>query len=396
MVNAVKALKEFGYAESFKWNTLTGTIELTHTPGEPWDDKSLFAHLQMDIEMQVYENVGGAAYVPTDGALMKAVTVVAQESSYHPFLDYYNGLPEWNGTDYLKDMAWVFGQEETELNNEICCIIPRALLVKAYHPRAHVPYMPILMSPKQGAGKGETLKILSRNHHVEGLELEGFDIQKKLREKAGDAAIVEIGEVDNLGGRRMSTLKSIITDETVKVREAYARQSGLFAQRAILVGTTNRRHFLNDKELRRFPVIEIPFDFRIQTYFLRDNLDQIFAQIKAEYAAGKFAVDAPWRYEVRLAEHLWGEQQEQSEQYKAPTAVLEYIETYIDENAVPVTCFEINKHLKDTMGTTPHASTIQDAMAELGIAYYNTRNPSVNGGKRTRFWDYIKGADDDN
>ena len=323
VTNAEIVLMRLGYARELHYNQWERKIE--HRGGDV-DDKVMLPLLLSIAETLCWP----IRYSPTKQAMWDAVCVVAQRQSYNPVVDRLRAL-EWDGFDRLTHLGYyAFGQVHTdELANQTAALIARGTVVRALHPGAHYPYMPILGSSRQGVAKRDALRLLSPGRYIEGVVLDGFDAQKKVQEKTRGASIVEVGEINQVGGGKLEILKSLLTDDALDNREAYARESVNRALSCIFVGTTNRKQFLIDSEHRRHPVLWVPSGHTIDIKWLATHRDQIWAQAVAEFNSGRWWEPNMQQHAVRLPEHLWEAANENSKLYEMESSLKVFLESML-------------------------------------------------------------------
>ena len=321
--NSEVALRRLGISRELRYNRWTGKHEYR---GKDIDSKTLLPPLRRMAEALYV----GRRFVPTENALWAAICAEALARPYHPVIDLLRSLT-WDGFDRLSHLGeYAFGQEPgDELANEISALIVRGAVVRALHPGAHFPYMPIIGSSQQGASKRDALRLLAPGRYIEGISFRGFDWQKKIQEKTRGVSIAEVGEVDSIGGDELSNLKSLVTDDTLDNREAYAREAVTRQLTAILVGTTNNQSFLTDSEHRRNPVLWIPDGKSIDVNWLAVHKLQLWAQVVAEYDTNRFWEPEMEQHAVRLPKHLWEAANENSKQFEIMNDLAVWLETVL-------------------------------------------------------------------
>ena len=309
VLNAGKALALIGQDQAFWLNDWDGSIyrERKGAEDEPYNDKKEAGSLRLAIELAVGRTLG---YAPTAEALHGAITAQAEARQRNPVVDYLRGLEPWDGVDRLADLAhYLFGVEqdgspEYRVQSETAVLLIAGVVGRALFPGAHFPYCPIIFSQRQGTAKSDLLKAISPlpEGFAEGVALEGFDYQKKLQERGLGKSVLEIGEINTLGGKTLANLKALVTDDATTNREAYARETIRRPFTFIMVGTTNRRYFLTDEYNRRFPVITVPEE--VDMGWLREQREQLFAQAVDRFDRG-FYTEGHGRVAIRMDENLW-------------------------------------------------------------------------------------------
>ena len=206
---------------------------------------------------------------------------IAKTNRYYPQQVYAKSLiNQWDGCDRI-----------TRLITEILGVVDefQQLLVLKWlkgaserwlNPGSKFDSMLILQG-KQGLGKTEFFRALS--------PLEMFDSLEQLSSKddflaAHRCAIVELGEVDFIFKKQdISKIKSTLSKTTDIIRPPYARSTMDFPRAFVLCGSVNNLCFLNDETgSRRFWVIPIEDDKGMDWRWIRENRDQIWAQVLSD------------------------------------------------------------------------------------------------------------------
>ena len=180
----------------------------------------------------------------------------------------------------------------------------------------------------------------------------GYDVEKKLREKARRMSILEVGEREGLAARGQGALKSLVTTEDSTLRNAYGHLATTERFPNILTATTNNMEILTDSSSRRDPVIRIPDGWRIDLAVLIELLPQLWAQACIELDRGDF--DDPtttYGKAVRLPREMWGAMLEDSDQHKQNSPTYEALNQALNvlppaAAAVRVTALSVQNVLK--------------------------------------------------
>ena len=277
--NAVKALGMAGLQKTVWLNKWTGNIM---EDKDQIDDVAAI-RLKMVIEGMFGNSQG---YHPGKIAIENAIEYIAQGMGRNPRLEQITEGDWEHHFNYYPGFARAMRQDpDDQAALEICKLLVRGVVVRAVLPGSTFPYCPILYSPHQGAGKGDTLKILSGGYH--SLLFTGMfalpNSQQLLTERFRGKSVVEIGEFDGVSGHAADALKSIVTDGIFAgVRAAYGRQAKDWPMTAILVGTTNSDSVLTDNDNRRYPVLTIENGEEIDLHWIADNVESLWAQAFGE------------------------------------------------------------------------------------------------------------------
>lgn len=299
-----------------RWNDLTNRIE---NEGEPvLGDFMETLYLQLASRYNLAINKTLAA----DAALL-----VARSNAYHPVRDYLrsveNSSPRLTPDEWAQIDAICLGADcplgAVHLQRQLIAAVARI-----FQPGCKVQTCLIFYGP-QGIGKSAFWSILGGSWFSDSLG----DL-KNLKDdilQLHSSWIHEWGEIDSILGRRSSEqlkrFTSICADD---VRRPYSRAVETLPRSCVLVGTTNRRDFLNDPTgNRRFPVIDAT---KIDLDWIATNRDRIWATAVAEYRAG-----ARWYYTSDENQQIT----EDASAYAAENPVRQGVEQWIEAHPfVPV------------------------------------------------------------
>lgn len=380
-LNSVKALEEMKLDGFFRRNEWYGVIEVL--PGGllaegPFDDKRQIPEIRLAIEEQYVT----AGFSPTPGGLYDAISVLAGRRAYNPVVDAVRAVA-WDGRDWLTAFTTqCMGMDpDDRLGIEQCKLLPRGAVVRALSPGADWPYLPVMRSDRQGVGKRMALRLLAPGDYREDVDLSGFDWQKKLQERGRGASILELGEIEALGGKGMSQAKNLATLTSLSNRLAYARECSTEQVTFIVVATTNARHVLGDREHRRNPVIDITR--MIDLDWLRRNRQQVWAQVCAEFDRGDFWDAEREEQVVALPGDLWVEANERSEQYEYESPISVALERILS-GRTEILSADLHSALRHAIGPRWSDKEFSKSMESLG---WRLSRPRIEG-RQLRVWRY--------
>lgn len=219
---------------------------------------------------------------------------------YHPFHSYMNALPTWDGRDRVSLLAERVSHDE--LWKHVFHIWLRALVAQwmGHQMQAANSMVPVLISERQGMMKSTFCRMLVPP------ELEEYYLDKLDFTQAGEYdrmmaqfGLINLDEMDRYSAAAMARfksatqMKSIVGHSTRSVRITHS------ARLASFIGTTNKRHILNDDTgSRRFfcQLVEQRISCR------PINHAQLFAQLRHEVLSG----ERTWftrQEEQRIQEH---------------------------------------------------------------------------------------------
>ena len=219
---------------------------------------------------------------------------------YHPFADYLDHLPEWDGVDRVTPLAervsripiwtksfhtWMLALTNQWMN-AASTDIDNGPAIKDI---ARTPYAnsvaPILISTRQGLGKSTFCKrllpaALSR-YYTDSYDL---NAPSGCEQKLAAFGLVNLDEFDKLSVHKMPQLKNLMQMNSLNIRKAYQKSVRSLPRIASFIGTSNRTDLLADTTgSRRFLCIEV--DEMIDNLTPIDY-DQLYAQLKQELAEG--------------------------------------------------------------------------------------------------------------
>jgi predicted P-loop ATPase len=204
---------------------------------------------------------------------------------YHPFTDYFDHLPKWDGVDRVTPLAKRVSDNPVWVNGFHIWL--RAVSAQ-YMGLADMgnSLMPILISQEQGWGKSTFCRNLLpeelRRYYTESFDLSN---PSTAEDKLSAFGLVNLDEMDRLSDKRMATLKNTLQVSVINTRRAYHRNVQSLRRIASFIGTSNRRDLLTDRSgSRRFLCVELehPIDALAPI-----DYPQLYAQLKEEVKSGE-------------------------------------------------------------------------------------------------------------
>ena len=255
---------------------------------------------------QPNEDTHHLTYRPVDDRLLHTISLAAMEEgvdcwdvdikryidsehapAYHPFTDYFEHLPRWDGKDRVKELArrvsdndlwvrsfhrWMLGVTAQWMNNN------------GQEQRAN-SVAPLLVSTMQGMGKSTFCRMLLpkelRQYFTESFDLTNITSAEN---KLASYGLINLDEFDRLPATRMPLLKNLMQMESLHIRRAYKRSTEPLPRIASFIGTANRKDLLVDASgSRRFICIEVEKQIDCTTPI---DHAQLYAQLKEELNGG--------------------------------------------------------------------------------------------------------------
>ena len=210
-----------------------------------------------------------------------------------PFLDYLDGLPEWDGFARLEGtLCNMFKVAWSPLAEWASQFIFLGAVQRTYEPGCKLDEIPVLIGP-QGIGKSALLREAVPpdipDLHGDGLRWDA-PIKEQVEAVLG-RLIVEVGE---MAGRRRADIehvKSFVTrQDDGHVRLAYARSPESLPRRFILVATTNNESDLPNDPTgnRRFVPIVLRDGVNVEAW-MAEAREQLWAEALHLYGQGRRA-----------------------------------------------------------------------------------------------------------
>ena len=252
---SVKEIEEFLDSQvSVRYNVIRRQCELVwkgqgeaYVPLTDRDENTLWTRMKktgVEVRLQDIRNVLQSEYVPL----------------YHPFEAYFASLPEWDGTDYIGQLArtvhvkgnqeqfveyfrkWFVGIlptifDDQVVNHEILVFIGRQGNYKS-------TFFSLLLPPPLQS----YFQVKMNSAHL------NKDDMLTLCEKA----LVCLEEIDEMRHSELNQLKALVTATNISERAAYARNKEHRPHIATFCGTGNNPRFLTDPTgNRRWLVVEV-------------------------------------------------------------------------------------------------------------------------------------------
>ena len=280
--NAVTILQNDPLLKGFRFNQLADNIEI-EDDGVPWRNAGRFWKDADDAQLESYLADKYTEF--TKGRIMSAVEKVADDRSYHPVLEYLDGLPDWDGVKRADTLLVDYlGAENTEYVRAVTRKTLTAAVRRVRQPGCKFDTVLVLCGP-QGIGKSTLIHRLGKEWFTDSLNLADTK-DKTAAEKLQGNWICEVQELAGIGAAGVKTLRSFLSTQNDKYRAAYGRRVADHPRQCIMIGTTNSEDgYLNDTDGgRRFWPVNTPCEGIRKAWFITDaEVDQIWAEVLAGY-----------------------------------------------------------------------------------------------------------------
>jgi predicted P-loop ATPase len=205
--------------------------------------------------------------------------------THHPFKDYIDALPEWDGTDRVTMLAARVSGNGMWLNGFHCWMLGMVAQWMGYPARCANAVAPILISTEQGMCKSTFCSILLPEE-LRAYYTDKFTINATsgCEQKLSTFGLINMDEFNQYNERMMTILKNLMQMKKVNYRKCFKAYFSDLPRIASFIGTSNEKSLLTDETgSRRFLCIEVekPIDCSPIDY------PQLYAQLKWELEAGK-------------------------------------------------------------------------------------------------------------
>ena len=273
------------YMKNIVFNQLADGMEIRGAV--PWKHPARFWRDADDAQLICYIDASYGSFSQRNYDI--AVTKAADDRSYHPIKEYFDGLPVWDEMprvdtvliDYLgaQDNAYV-----RAVTRKALC----AAYMRIYHPGIKFDYITVL-NGNQGIGKSTLIAKLGMEWFADSLTLSDMN-DKTAAEKLQGYWIHEIGEMAGMRKAELEKVKAFVSRQDDKYRASFGRRVTPHPRQCIFFGTTNSENgYLRDiTGNRRFWNVKVTGDGRMKPWDLgQETVDQIWAEVIVLSNAGE-------------------------------------------------------------------------------------------------------------
>ena len=235
----------------FRFNVLTGATEFRCLPDK--ENGTFRPVTERDLNAVCLEaHRHGIDCWDRDVARMVHSTDVPE---YHPFRQYFQRLPAWDGRDRLHNLAarvsdsplWIQAFHRWMLG----LAAQWAGLSDGLHAHSTAP---LLVSDEQGLGKSTFCRALLppelQAYYTDSVDLARPD---KVERQLTEMGLLNLDEFDRIPEKKHPLLKNLMQLSALNLRKAYQRHGQALPRIASFIGTSNSRELLSDPSgSRRF------------------------------------------------------------------------------------------------------------------------------------------------
>lgn len=290
--------------------------------------------------------------------LEEAVTMVARRHRYHPVRERLEARRgQWDEQPRLATWLAHCCRKEGVLPDDdplqkylarVGTWLFMAIVARIMRPGCKFDYM-LILEGGQGMGKSTLCSELAIDWFADtGLVLGDKDSYQNLQ----GILVYEWGELDSLTRAEVTKVKQFVSSQKDRFRASFDRRPKDYPRQVVFIGTTNESHYLSDPTgNRRFWPVRVtrPIDLD----WLRDNLDQLYAEALHYFEAGH-RFHPTQREQVELFDP---QQLERTVENALESAIRKYL---YDENQ--------RITINGQNGTLLNEITLADLLTALGIS----------------------------
>ena len=340
------------YMKNIVFNQLADGMEIRGAV--PWKHPARFWRDADDAQLICYIDASYGSFSQRNYDI--AVTKAADDRSYHPIKEYFDGLPVWDEMprvdtvliDYLgaQDNAYV-----RAVTRKALC----AAYMRIYHPGIKFDYITVL-NGNQGIGKSTLIAKLGMEWFADSLTLSDMN-DKTAAEKLQGYWIHEIGEMAGMRKAELEKVKAFVSRQDDKYRASFGRRVTPHPRQCIFFGTTNSENgYLRDiTGNRRFWNVKVTGDGRMKPWDLgQETVDQIWAEVIVLSNAGEELF-----LDHTLEDYARKEQSEAMEQDDREGLVARYLDMLLPETWDTMDVYQRRDYVQDPDGLLNVKGTVR-------------------------------------
>ena len=208
-----------------------------------------------------------------------------QIADFHPFIQYVDSLPEWDGRDRVTELAKRVSDASLWINGFHRWMLGMMAQWMGLEGQCANAVAPLLVSTEQGRCKSTFCSILLPEE-LQRFYIDKFDITSVsgCEQKLSLFGLINMDEFDRYSFRNMATLKNLMQLKKLTFRKSHRAYYSQLPRIASFIGTSNQKELLSDTTgSRRFLCVEVKkkIDCTVPHYA------QLYAQLKSELLAGE-------------------------------------------------------------------------------------------------------------
>ena len=206
-------------------------------------------------------------------------------SNYHPFQDYLEHLPLWDGQDRVTELALRVSDNPVWINGFHRWMLGMTAQWLSMESQCANAVAPLLVSTEQGRCKSTFCSRLLPEA-LQGFYIDKFDITSVsgCEQKLSLFGLINMDEFDRYSERSQATLKNLMQLRKLTFRQSHRSYYSRLPRIASFIGTSNQKELLTDSTgSRRFLCVEV----KKKIDCTPPDYAQLYAQLKTELLAGE-------------------------------------------------------------------------------------------------------------
>jgi len=259
-----------GNTWDFRLNVINNTVQSRRKGALGWDPLN-----ENDIWMEVNEY---GIKMSKDN--VKSILGSSFVDQYNPFVEYFEGLPEYDGTDWFSEITKYIDVDDPDFFSVMlekqCVRTIKCALEDGYYNRMVFT----LQSEEQEIGKSRFIHWLNpfgNDYYSEQPLSENKDCQIALSQ----TFIYNLDELHEMKSKNSSFVKSVLSKYAVFERKPYASQATMMPRRCSFFASTNRANFLTDTVNTRWIIFRV--NSFAESLWAKINIDDVWSQAYALY-----------------------------------------------------------------------------------------------------------------
>jgi predicted P-loop ATPase len=320
----------------------------------PWKHPSKFWRDADDAQLISYVDAHYGTFSERNYYL--AITKVADDRSYHPILEYLEGLPPWDGIPRIDALLIErLGAADTPYTKAVTRKTLVAATKRVYCPGVKFDSILVFNGP-QGIGKSTLIARLGMDWYSDSLSLTDMN-DKTAAEKVQGNWLLEISELAGMRKAEQDKIKAFSSRTDDKYRASFGRRVTSHPRQCVLFGTTNSEDgFLRDiTGNRRFWTVKTPGGGIKPPWTLAQaEVDQIWAEALEYMRAGEKLF-----LEAELEAIAKSEQKAAMEQDDREGLVRSYLELLLPEGWDDMDIYKRREYVGDPDAPTSVAGSVK-------------------------------------
>ena len=206
-------------------------------------------------------------------------------SNYHPFQDYLEHLPLWDGQERVTELALRVSDNPVWINGFHRWMLGMTAQWLSMESQCANAVAPLLVSTEQGRCKSTFCSRLLPET-LQGFYIDKFDITSVsgCEQKLSLFGLINMDEFDRYSERSQATLKNLMQLRKLTFRKSHRSYYSRLPRIASFIGTSNQKELLTDSTgSRRFLCVEV----KKKIDCTPPDYAQLYAQLKTELLAGE-------------------------------------------------------------------------------------------------------------